>query len=161
MIAKEIKIGLIAGLVSTIVMDVIMVGIFAIMGMSAGSFLSLIGTTVLTLIGATVADPLPLGVALHYLIGLLTGLFFSIVVSRVNTLRVETYKKGVLLGIVVAQVEGNVLFLIMAMILGMTLSEMSVIFGLGFILHLIWGAVLGAVASYGLRPIYVLRRVTT
>ncbi len=49
-VTREIKIGLIAGLVSTIVMDIIMVGIFAVMGMSVWSFLSLIGTTMLTLI---------------------------------------------------------------------------------------------------------------
>ncbi|MFC2040778.1 hypothetical protein ACFLTY_00440 [Chloroflexota bacterium] len=150
-ITKVIKFGLIAGLASTIVMDLAMVGIFAIMGTPVGSFLALIGTTMLTLLGTTMVDPLPLGVALHYLIGLLTGILFGAVTSRVNALRTNTYKRGVTLGILVAQVEGIVLFLLMALILGMSLSEMGMIFGLGFVLHLIWGTVLGGVVSYGLR----------
>ena len=144
-----IKYGLIAGLVSTIVMDIVMVGIFAAMGTPVGSFLSLIGTTVLTLFGVSIVDPLPLGVALHYLIGILTGLIFGMVSTRIKILSLNTYIKGLLLGILIAQIEGNVLFLFMSLILDMALSEMTMIFGLGFVLHLIWGTGLGVIISYG------------
>ena len=148
-VAIGIKYGLIAGLMSTIVMDIVMVGIFAVIGTSVGLFLSLIGTTVLTLFGISIVDPLPLGVALHYLIGILTGLLFGIISTRINILSLNTYRKGLLLGILVAQIEGNVLFLLMSVILDMALSEMTMIFGLGFVLHLIWGTGLGVIISYG------------
>jgi len=153
-LSRGIRLGLIGGLVGTIVMDLVMVGMFSIMGLPAGTFFSFIGTaagTFLSLIGITIGGGIPLGAVLHYLIGLLLGLIFGAVVSQVDVLRLDTPRKGMLLGVIYTEIGSIVLLLPAAMILRMAVPEMLELFGLSFIFHLVWGIVLGGFVSYGIR----------
>ena len=89
-----------------------------------------------------------LGVAMHLVIGSLVGLVFGAAVDKVEFLRIDTLSKGVWLGVLGGLVTipfGCVLF---AIATGVPISFMV---SFSFILHLVWGTVLGVVAGLGLR----------
>lgn len=148
-INKGIKYGIAAGFISTLINDVICLIMFNFMGESFTSFFALIGRSFLTLIHVQVDFPFWQGLALHYSIGVLTGLILGILTQRINILRFNTYKKGILMGVIITQIEGFSLFYLMSLILNIPQSEMMLIYVLGFILHTIWGTSLGVIICYG------------
>jgi len=76
---KPIAAGLLGGLVATVVLDVIVVGLFPFIGMPADSSFSVIGDTAarfFSMLDIEMAGGIPLGLLVHYLTGLsLGGLF--------------------------------------------------------------------------------------
>ena len=140
--------GIIAGTISTIVIDIVALIILAVMGVSLSSFFALIGRCLLTLMGADGADPVWQGIMLHYSIAILTGLVVGLLTQRFHKLEFSTYRKGILLSVILAQVEGNSLFYLMSIIMKIPQSEMVFMYGMCFFLHLIWGVCLGSIISY-------------
>ena len=140
--------GIIAGIVSTIVIDIVALIILAAMGLSLASFFALIGRCLLTLIGATDADPVWQGLTLHYSIAVFTGLLIGLLTQRFHKLQFSSYRKGILSCVIIAQVEGNSLFYLMSVIMKIPQSEMMFMYGMCFFLHLIWGVCLGFIISY-------------
>ena len=140
--------GIIAGTISTIVIDIVALVILAAMGVSLSSFFALIGRCFLTLIGTGAADPVWQGITLHYSIAILTGLVVGLLSQRFHTLEFSSYRKGILLSVILAEVEGNALFYLMSVIMKIPQSEMVTMYELCFMLHLIWGACLGLIISY-------------
>jgi len=100
----------------------------------------------------------PLGAVVHYLTGLTLGVIFGAAVSRSNALRVDSTKKGVGLGILYTEVSSLPILATAPLILKMTASDTAQWFGVSFIMHLVYGAVLGVVVSYGLRSGQALAR---
>ena len=95
---KGLVFGLVAGLVATIVIDLITMGVLPFMGLPADGGFSTIGDTAagfFALFGMNVTGGTPLGVVLHYLIGLVLGVIFGAGVTRINALRLNSTKKGV------------------------------------------------------------------
>jgi hypothetical protein len=148
-IAKGIKYGIMAGLVSTVVTDGASLIIFFFMGESLPSFFALIGRSFLTLIKVEVAYPFWQGLTLHYSIGLLTGLVLGIVTQRIRILNFNSYRRSILIGVIITQIEGLTLFYLMSLILNIPQSEMMIMYGLGIFLHTIWGTCLGLIISFG------------
>ena len=141
--------GIIAGTISTIVIDIVAFIILAAMGVSLSSFFALIGRCLLTLIGLdAAADPVWQGITLHYSIGILTGLVIGLLTQLFHKLQFSSYRKGILLSVIISEVEGNSLFYLMSVIMKIPQSEMMFAYGLCFLLHLIWGVCLGFVISY-------------
>jgi len=140
--------GIIAGTISTIVIDIVAFIMLSVMGFSLASFFALIGRCFLTLIGTSAADPIWQGLILHYSIAIVTGLVVGLLTQRFHTLEFSSYRKGILLSIIIAQVEGNSLFYLMSVIMKIPQSEMVTMYELCFILHLIWGVCLGLIISY-------------
>jgi hypothetical protein len=140
--------GIIAGIVSTIIIDIVALIMLTAMGLSLASFFALIGRCLLTLIGLDAADPVWQGVTLHYAIAILTGLVIGLVTQRFHKLRFSSYRKGILLSCIIAQVEGNSLFYLMSVIIKIPQSELVFMYGMCFFLHLIWGVCLGFIISY-------------
>jgi hypothetical protein len=140
--------GIIAGTISTIVIDIVAFVILAAMGVSLLSFFALIGRCFLTLIGTDAADPVWQGIVLHYTIAILTGLVVGLLTQKFHKLEFSSYRKGILLSVILAEVEGNSLFYLMSVIMKIPQSEMVIMYGLCFILHLIWGVCLGIIISY-------------
>jgi hypothetical protein len=141
--------GIIAGTISTIVIDIVALIILAVMGFSLASFFALIGRCLLTLIGLdAAADPVWQGLTLHYSIAILTGLIVGLLTQRFYSLEFSSYRKGILLSVILAQVEGNSLFYLMSVIMKIPQSEMVFMYGMCFFLHLIWGVCLGLIISY-------------
>jgi hypothetical protein len=148
-ITKGIKYGLIAGLVSTIITDIVSLIIFIFLGESLPTFFALIGTAFLTLINLEATYPLWQGLTLHYSIGLITGLTLGILNQRISVLRFDTYRRSIITGVIITQIEGLALFYLMSLILNIPQSEMIIMYGLGIFLHTIWGTCLGLIISFG------------
>lgn len=153
-LAKGMVVGLIGGLAGTIVMDLALVGTLLAVGLPAVASFSTIGDTAagfFTMIGIHIVGGVPLGALVHYLLGLVLGAIFGAAVSQVDALRVRSTKKGVVLGILYIELMSQPILATAPIILKMTASETLQWFGVSFAMHLIWGVVLGAVVSYGLR----------
>jgi hypothetical protein len=148
-IARGLKYGIIAGLVSTMVSDIVSLIIFRVMGESFSSFFALIGQSFLTLFHSDIANPVWQGLTLHYSIGILTGLVLGLATQYFRILKFSSYKRSILISIIITQVEGNALFYLMSVIMHIPQSDMVMMYGLGFILHLIWGTCLGTIIRYG------------
>jgi len=169
--SRGVIFGLVGGLVAVIVMTIVMIGMFTMMGLPGDAFFAMIGIAM--------GGGVPSGLVLHIITGLLIGLIFGAIVSQVGALRVTRIGKGVGLGAVAGIVAFVLLFLPMAMSLmppamvallstmqpgapneavrQMAQSLMPTFLGGGFILHLIYGGVLGGVAGYGLRSASVAK----
>jgi hypothetical protein len=145
---RGIVFGIIAGIISTIVIDIVAMLIFTTTGISLCSFFALIGQCFLTLIGANAPDPVWQGITLHYSIAILTGLVIGLLARRFDKLQFRSYRKGILLSIIIAEVEGNSLFYLMSVIINIPQSEMGFMYGLCILFHLIWGSCLGLIISY-------------
>ncbi len=77
------------------------------MGLPAVVSFSTIGDTAadfLSMISLNMASGVPLGTAMHYLIGSVLGIVFGTAASQVDALRVNTIKKGLVFGILYTQV---------------------------------------------------------
>jgi hypothetical protein len=147
-IIKGIKYGTIAGMLGTVATDIVSLVILTFMGVSLPSFFALIGRAFMTLIGAEAANPVWQGLALHYSIGIISGSLLGLLTQRFHRLVFDSYRKGILIGIIVSQVEGNSLFYLMSVIMKIPQSEMVMMYGLCSILHLVWGSCAGLIISY-------------
>jgi hypothetical protein len=152
--SRGLVLGLIGGVVATIVIDLITAGALPLMGAPADGGFSIIGDTAagfLALFGIDVAGGVPIGAVFHYLIGLALGGLFGAAVTRIAALRLSTIKKGLGLGIIYAETISLPILVMPPIILNMSASEVAQWLGLCFVMHALWGAVLGTVVAYGLR----------
>jgi hypothetical protein len=139
--SKAIKFGLIGSLAGTIAMDLIMVVESLIIGEPVDSFVALIGSVVG---GGTLV-----GVAIHLLTGSLLGLLFGAVIYQVRFLNIESVRKGVWLGLLAGLVTIPLGCVPFAISIDMPIIELV---SFSFVPHLVWGAVLGVIAGYAMRP---------
>lgn len=152
--SKGLVFGLVAGLVATVVIDLVTMGVLPLMGLPAAGGFSVIGDTAaafFSLFGIDVAGGVPLGVVLHYLIGLALGALFGAIVTRVDALRLNSVKKGVGFGILYTEVISLPILVLPPIMLEWTAPQTAQWFGFSVFMHAIWGIVLGSVVSYGLR----------
>ncbi len=148
-IANGIKYGIVGGLVATIVTDLVSLIIFLILGESLPDFYTLFGESFLTLFNLEADYPLWQGLTLHYSIGILTGLVVGILTKRIGILKFNTYRRSILICVIITQIEGLTLFYLMSLVLSKPQSEMMLIYGSGIFLHTIWGACLGSILCFG------------
>ena len=146
--------GLIGGLVGTMVMDLVLMGALSAVGLPIFTCFSMVGNTVaqlFSMLGMELAGGIPLGVAAHYLIGPLIGVIFGAAVTRFDALRLDTLKKGIVLAVVYVEIVSQPILATTPILLKMTAPEAWQWFGISFVMHMIWGVVLGVVVSHGLR----------
>jgi hypothetical protein len=139
-LARGIGVGVVGSLVGTAAMDLVIIVEFAMVGLPV--------LTYLDLIGSVFRSGIPIGTLVHILIGAFLGLIFVVPVLAVDVLRIETVKKGLVLGFLLglASIVACVPFaLLVDLPIAQVLSFMAVP-------HLVWGSVFGAVVGYGLRP---------
>jgi hypothetical protein len=151
---KRLVLGLIAGLVATIVVDLIMMGVLLVSGKPADVGFAVIGDTAagfFSLFGVDVAGGVPPGLVWHYLIGLAFGVIFVAAVTRFDALRLTSMKKGVGLGIVYTEVMSIPMLVQVPIFVKQTASDMAGLLGFFIVMHAIWGLLLGVIVSYGLR----------
>jgi hypothetical protein len=160
-LARGLVLGVVGGLLGTIVMDLVLIGTLSAAGLPPVISFSTIGDTAagfFALLGIDVAGGFPLGAAMHYLLGLGLGGAFGAAVSRVDALRPDTLKKGVVLAVVYIEILSQPILATSPILLNMTASETLQWFGVSAAMHLIWGVVLGAVVSYGLHSATAARQ---
>jgi hypothetical protein len=146
--------GSIGGLVGTMVMDLVLMGVLSAAGLPIFTCFSIVGDTVarlFSMLGMELAGGIPLGVAAHYLIGPLIGAIFGMAVTRFEALRVNTFKKGIVLAVLYVEIVSQPILAATPILLKMTGPETRQWFGISFVMHMIWGVVLGVVVSYGMR----------
>jgi hypothetical protein len=153
--SKGLVWGLAGGVAATIVIDLITAAVLPLMGSPADGGFTVIGDTAagfLALFGMQVAGGALLGAVLHYLIGAALGVLFGLAVTRIAALRLTSLKKGVGLGILYTEIISLPILVTPPIILHWSGSQAAFWFGFSFVMHAIWGAVLGAVVARGLRP---------
>lgn len=146
--------GLIGGLIGTIVMDLVLMGALSAAGLPALTCFSIVGSTMarfFSIFDIEMGGEVQLGVATHYLIGPIVGAIFGAVVTRVDALRVDTRKKGIILAVLYVEILSQPILALTPILLKMTTTDTLQWFGGSFVMHLMWGVVLGVIVSHGLR----------
>ncbi len=131
--------GIIGGLVGTILMDIVMMLTFLIAGQPADTFFSMVGEKFGY--GAW------LGILVHNLVGITGGIVFSLLVLNIKALRIDSMRKGLLLGIGAGAVTIPLGCIPLAIWLG---EPILVVIGFSLLPHLVWGTVVGWTVAYGL-----------
>ena len=139
-LSRGIGVGVIASLVGTIMMDFVIIVEYRMMGQPALTYLDLIGS----IFGGSI----PLGALIHVLLGSALGVVFSVPVLAIDALRIDTVRKGMVLGILVglASISACVPF---ALLIREKIATVLIFMAIP---HLVWGIGLGIVAGFGLRP---------
>ena len=143
--------GLIGGFVGTIIMDLIMAGLFLILDMPVDLIYSFIGDVVQSFflrIGINAPGGVPLGALFHFFLGLTLGGLFGMLVTQVQGLRLESLKKGILLGILYIEIASQPILVTAPLLIKMTASDILQWYGLSTVMHLIYGVVLGGVLRF-------------
>jgi hypothetical protein len=97
------------------------------------------------------AGGVPLGAAVHYLIGPLVGAIFGAAVAQVDALRVDSLEKSVVLAVLYVEILGQPILATTPILLKMTAPETLQWFSVSFVMHFMLAVVLGVIVSYGLR----------
>ena len=151
---RGIAAGLVGGFVGTFVMDLFGAGLFVVMGGPASLSFAIIGDATaafFSLIGITMEGGTPLGALVHYLLGLALGAILGAAVSRIDALHTDSVERGGGLGILYVEIMSQPLLATAAIVLNMTFSQTAQWFAVSFIMHVVYGGVLGLVVHYGLR----------
>jgi len=146
-------VGMIGGLAGTFVMYLFGAVIFALLGWPADTSHSIIGNSAAAFfskLGIMLEGGAPLGLRLYYLIGFSMGAVFGMAVAGVESLRRASLMKKMGLGVLYVEVLSLPLLAAGCIALEMKPLYLVVWFSLSFILHLVYGLVMGAVTSVGL-----------
>ncbi|MBI5033853.1 MAG: hypothetical protein HZB51_25320 [Chloroflexi bacterium] len=147
-------IGAIGGLMSTLVMDLVLMAALSVAGLPALTTFSIVGDTVarfVSILGLDVAGGVLFGVATVHVVGPMIGAIFGVAVTRIDALRVDTRKKSIVLAVLYIEIVSQPLLAMTPILLETSTTMTWLWFGGSFVMHLIWGIVLGLVVSYGLR----------
>jgi len=79
------------------------------------------------------------------------GAILGAAVAEVDALRVDTLKKSLVLAVLYVEILGQPILATTPILLKMTATETLQWFGVSFVMHLVYGVVLGLVVSCGLR----------
>jgi hypothetical protein len=153
-LAKGIGWGLVGGITGTLVMDFALMAAMAAARLPALTCFSIVGNTVEQLfsnLGITIAGGVPTGVATHYLVGPLFGIIFGSILVKVDVLRVGSLKKGILLAVLYVEILSQPILAATPILLKMTAKDTALWFGGSFLMHFLYGVLLGTIVNCGLR----------
>ena len=136
---RGVGFGIIGGLIGTFLMDIVMVLTFIIAGQKADAFFSMVGEKL--------GDGALVGILVHNLVGLTGGIVFSLLVLNVKALRIDSRRKGLMLGIAAGAVTIPLGCIPLAIWLNQPMLD---VIAFSFLPHLVWGTVLGWTEGYGL-----------
>lgn len=91
--------------------------------------------------------------AAQYLIGSLFGVIFGTMLSKISALHIYSLKKRVLLAVVYAEIISQPLLAMTTILLKMTAKDTLLWYSASFVMHFLYGVVLGAIISCGFRSI--------
>lgn len=151
-LARGIGWGLTGGLAGTLVMDLVLMGALSTAGLPALTCFSIVGNTVarfFSILGIEITGGVLLGVATHYLVGPIVGAAFGATVAQIDALRVISLKKGIVLGVLYVEILSQPILATTPILLKMTALETLQWFGGSFVMHFLFGIVLGVIVRYG------------
>ena len=149
-LTKAIVWGLIGGFVGTIIMDLIMAGLFSLVGMPVDLIYSFIGDVAQSFflrIGINVAGGVPLGAFIHFFLGLALGALLGVLVTKIRAFQLHSIKKGVWLGILYIEIASQPILVTAPLLRKMTPADILQWYGLSTVMHLIYGMILGGTLS--------------
>ncbi len=136
---RGVGFGIIGGFIGTFLMDIVMMFTFIIAGQPAETFFSMVGEKL--------GDGAIVGVLLHNFVGITGGIIFSLMVLTIEPLRIDTRRKGLMIGIA----AGAVTIPLGCIPLAIWLNQpILAVVAFSLLPHLVWGTVVGLVVSYGL-----------
>ncbi len=136
---RIVGLGIIGGLVGTILMDIVMMVTFVAVDESWDLFFTMVGTK---LGGGPI-----IGIALHNAVGMTGGFIFSLLVINVPVFEITSMKKGLLLGLAVGLITIPAGCIPLAIWLG---ESIVIVIAFSALPHIVWGTVLGWIMGYGL-----------
>jgi hypothetical protein len=128
---------------------------FSMVGDTVARFFTILGSAVMhfsATLGIEINGGVPLGIAVHYLIGPAIGASFGAAVAKIGALRSDSMKKSIALSVLYVEVLSQPLLAAMPILLGWTLPETLEWYGGALFAHCVAGCVLGIVTHFGLRP---------
>jgi hypothetical protein len=137
---RGIGVGVIGSLVGMALMDLVIVAEYTLIGQPA--------LTYLRLIGSVFGRGLGVGALVHVVLAALLGIVFVLPLLTIKVLRVDSVRKGLLLGLVIG-VASIVACVPMALLIR---ERILTVLAFMFVPHVVWGIGLGIVAGFGLRP---------
>jgi hypothetical protein len=137
---RGIGFGIAGGIGGTILMDVVMVLTFLIAGQPADMFFSMVGEKL--------GDGALVGILVHNLVGLTGGIVFSLLVLNIKALRIDSKRKGLVLGIAAGALTIPLGCIPLAIWLNQAILD---VIAFSLLPHLVWGTFLGCTVGYGLR----------
>ncbi len=153
-LARGLGWGLMGGLAGTVAMDIVLIVASPALGLPGIESFSVIGDTAargFSLLGVGITGGVPAGLAVHYLVGPLLGAIFAAIVTRFESLWPATLKKGIGLAVLYVELGSQPLLALTPLLMNMNAQETVFWYALSLGMHLLYGAVLGAVVSYGLQ----------
>ena len=153
-LARGMGWGFIGGLVSTMVMDIVLMGALLAVKYPALLCFSIVGDTVSSFfskLGLQVTGGIPTGVVTHYLDGPLFGVIFGAVVAMFPALRDGSLKKIMIAAILYVEILSQPILVTTPILLKMGTPATLQWYGGSFVMHLIMSIVLGVIVGYGLR----------
>jgi hypothetical protein len=142
------------GLVGTIVMDLLLMGVLIAVKYPAFLCFSIVGDTAarfFSMVGVQITGGVSTGAVAHYVIGPLVGLIFGAAAAIFPALREGTLKKSAVAAVVYVEILSQPLLATTPILLKMTPSVTVLWFGGSLVMHLVFGIVLGVIVSHGLR----------
>lgn len=144
--------GLLAGFVGTVAMDLALLAGLPAIGLPASTCYQAIGSTARQFFAQfhiTLVGEVALGAAAYHIIGPLLGALYGLVVSQVSALQRASLKKSLIYAVLYAEVLSQLILTMMPLLLKMPAKETMMWFAGSFVLHCIWGVVMGLVMYYG------------
>lgn len=144
--------GMVGGLAGTVLMYLFGAGIFALLGWPASTSFSIIGDSAAAFfskLGIALSGGAPLGMRLYYLIGLALGAMLGAAVVSLEPLHLASFQKKVGISVLYVEVMSLPLLAAGTLALKMSAADGALWFGISFVMHLVYGLVLGVVMSYG------------
>jgi hypothetical protein len=149
---KAIAWGIIGGFAATIVMDLACAGLFAGVGMPVDltySFIGNVAGSFFMQIGLDLPGSRLLGALVHFLIGAVLGGLFGLAVSRMRFLRPDSLWKDLMLAVLYIEIFSQPILAAAPLFGNLTSSDIINWYVLSFVMHGVFGAVLGAILKYG------------
>jgi hypothetical protein len=144
--------GLIGGLVATIIMDLACAGLFAGVGMPVDltySFIGNVAGSFFMQIGLDLPGSRLLGAVVHFVIGVLLGGLYGLMATRIGFLRTDSIKKNMVFTIFYIEVFSQPILVTAPLFGNMAASDVVNWYVLSFVMHAVFGVVLGVVLKYG------------
>ena len=136
---RIVSFGIAGGLVGTALMDIVLVLTFVLAGGPADAFFSTVGERL--------GDGALAGLAVHNLVGLTGGFVFSLLVSFLKPLHIDSWRKGVGLGFIAGALTIPLGCIPFALWLNQPVLG---VIAFSILPHLVWGTTLGWFVGYGL-----------
>jgi len=155
-LASGIGLGVMGGFAGTLIMDFMLMAVLSALGLPALTCFSIVGDTVarfFSIQDIKIAGGIPMGIAAHSLVGPLFGAIFGTVLVKFNALRVNTQKKSIVFAVIYVEIISQPILAATPILLNMAIKDTLLWFGASFVMHFMYGVVLGAIMNHGLRSV--------